>query len=160
AEAERLHGTHIATFPHPRCGCGVTASRRVVGTTLVAAVKTLLRLTLVIVVAGLGLCAVGLAVVPQLVQIFNAHDADAKDLPPLPSLAQRSLVFDDAGNQIDIFKAENREPFKLTAVPKPVINAVLAVEDESFYQHKGINAKGLLRALLANVSAGEVTQGG
>jgi penicillin-binding protein 1A len=123
-------------------------------------VKTLLRLALVIVVAGLGLCAVGLAVVPQLVQIFNAHTADAKDLPPLPSLAQRSLVFDAAGNQIDIFKAENREPFKLSAVPKPVINAVLAVEDESFYQHKGINAKGLLRALLANVSAGEVTQGG
>ncbi len=83
-----------------------------------------------------------------------------KTLPPFTELAQRSVVFDAAGNQIDIFKQENREPFKLAQVPPDVIAAVLAVEDESFYSHKGVNLKSLVRAMLVNVSAGEVSQGG
>jgi membrane peptidoglycan carboxypeptidase len=123
-------------------------------------VRTLVRLAITVLVAGLGLAAIGVAVVPQVVQIVTANHADAADLPPFNALAQRSVVYDAAGNVIDIFKAENREPFKLAQVPKPVIDAVLAVEDESFYTHKGVNLKSLVRAMLVNVSAGEVTQGG
>ena len=122
--------------------------------------KTLFRLAITVVVAGLGLAAIGVAVVPQVVQIVRANTVEAADLPPFTELARRSIVFDAAGNQIDIFKAENREPFKISQVPKDVVDAVLAVEDESFYTHKGVNAKSLVRAMLVNVSAGEVTQGG
>jgi penicillin-binding protein 1A len=123
-------------------------------------VQTLFRLVLVVIVAGLGLAAVGVAVVPQVAQIVTANHAEAADLPPFTELARRSVVFDAAGNQIDIFKQEDREPFKLSQVPPDVIAAVLAVEDESFYSHKGVNLKSLVRAMLVNVSAGEVTQGG
>jgi membrane peptidoglycan carboxypeptidase len=123
-------------------------------------VRTLARLAITVLVAGLGLAAIGVAVVPQVVQIVTANHAEAADLPQFTALAQRSVVYDAAGNVIDIFKAENREPFKLAQVPKPVIDAVLAVEDESFYIHKGVNLKSLVRAMLVNVSAGEVTQGG
>jgi penicillin-binding protein 1A len=123
-------------------------------------VRTLVRLAITVIVAGLGLAAIGVAVVPQVVQIVTANHAEAADLPQFSQLAQRSIVYDAAGNVIDIFKAENREPFKLAQVPKDVIDSVLAVEDESFYTHKGVNLKSLVRAMLVNVSAGEVTQGG
>ncbi|HKA03800.1 MAG TPA: transglycosylase domain-containing protein [Acidimicrobiales bacterium] len=122
--------------------------------------RTLARLAITVLVASIGLAAIGVAVVPQVVQIVTANHADAADLPQFTALAQRSVVYDAAGNVIDIFKAENREPFKLSQVPKPVIDAVLAVEDESFYVHKGVNLKSLVRAMLVNVSEGEVTQGG
>ena len=59
-----------------------------------------------------------------------------------------------------MFEAVNQIPIRYEQVPSGVIDAVLAVEDESFFEHKGINAKSLLRAVLANVSAGEVRQGG
>ena len=123
-------------------------------------VKTLFRLAITVVVAGLGLAAIGVAVVPQVVQIVRPTPSRPPISRRSPELARRSIVFDAAGNQIDIFKAENREPFKISQVPKDVVDAVLAVEDESFYTHKGINAKSLVRAMLVNVSAGEVTQGG
>ena len=41
-----------------------------------------------------------------------------------------------------------------------MIDTVFAVEDAEFYHHHGVNARSLIRALLANVSAGGVTQGG
>src|SRR5262249_51131079 len=123
-------------------------------------VRTLLRLVAVVIVASLGLAAVGVAAAPEVAKIFTANQASALPLPELSPLAQRSIVYDAAGNVIDVFKVENREPFTLDRVPVDVRNAVLAVEDESFYRHKGVNAKSLLRAMLANVSAGEVTQGG
>ena len=122
--------------------------------------KTLLRLVAVVVVAALGLAAVGVAAAPEVARLVTANNATALPLPELGSLAQRSLVFDAAGNVIDVFKVENREPFTIDQVPDDVRDAVLAVEDESFYRHKGVNAKSLVRAMLANVSAGEVTQGG
>jgi penicillin-binding protein 1A len=118
-------------------------------------------LVLVVVVASLGLAAIGVAMSPPIASLFTAFHGVARSLPSLAPLKQRSLVFDATGNQIGIFSAtENREPFALTAVPKDVIDAVLAVEDAGFYRHKGVDAKSLLRAMLANVSAGEVRQGG
>ena len=52
-----------------------------------------------------------------------ANTVEAADLPAFTELARRSIVFDAAGNQIDIFKAENREPFKISQVPKDVVDA-------------------------------------
>ena len=40
-----------------------------------------------------------------------------------------------------------------------MINAVLAAEDHSFYQHKGVSFVGILRAAMANISAGKAVQG-
>ena len=40
-----------------------------------------------------------------------------------------------------------------------MIDTVLAVEDAEFYHHRGVNARSLIRALLANVSAGGVDPG-
>jgi penicillin-binding protein 1A len=70
-------------------------------------------------------------------------------------------MVDVSGNIIGVFQAaENQIPIRYQQIPRGVIDALLAVEDESFFEHKGVNAKSLLRAVLANVSAGEVRQGG
>ena len=53
-----------------------------------------------------------------------------------------------------------RRPVRLTAVPPHLIKAVLAAEDHRFYDHGGVDAKAVLRALWVNVQRGEVAQGG
>ena len=62
------------------------------------------------------------------------------------------------GSVMAVLKAEeNRKPVAPRArCPQPVIDTVLAVEDAEFYDHRGVNARSLIRALLANVSAGGV----
>ncbi|HTN79636.1 MAG TPA: transglycosylase domain-containing protein, partial [Acidimicrobiales bacterium] len=121
---------------------------------------TLLRLIAVIVLAGVGAAGLLAALVPQAADLATAHEETAS-LPELNPLAQRSVMYAADGSVMAVLKAEeNRKPVALAQVPKPVIDTVLAVEDEEFYNHGGINARSLIRALLANVSAGGVTQGG
>ncbi len=52
------------------------------------------------------------------------------------------------------------EPIRLNEMPKYLPQAVIATEDRRFYSHFGIDPVGLLRATIANVSAGRVVQGG
>ncbi len=55
---------------------------------------------------------------------------------------------------------EDRVLIKLDQAPKPLVNALLAVEDRDFYDHFGISPKGILRAMWANLRAGGLVQGG
>jgi len=48
----------------------------------------------------------------------------------------------------------------LRELPLSLVHAVLAIEDRRFYEHGGVDPRGLLRAMLANVRAGGVVQGG
>src|SRR5690606_15885824 len=55
---------------------------------------------------------------------------------------------------------EDRILVKLVQVPPLLIEALLALEDKEFFQHKGISFSGVGRALYANLRAGRVVQGG
>jgi len=55
---------------------------------------------------------------------------------------------------------EEYRPIKLTDAPSVLVDAVLAAEDHRFFQHAGLDLRGLARALWANVRAGRVTEGG
>jgi penicillin-binding protein 1B len=55
---------------------------------------------------------------------------------------------------------EQRIPVELSELPDHLIQAVLAVEDQRFYQHHGLDLKRIGGALLANLKAGGITQGG
>ena len=55
---------------------------------------------------------------------------------------------------------EDRILVKLEQAPKLLLNALFSVEDRNFYEHWGVSPKSILRALLANVRAGGVVQGG
>ena len=122
--------------------------------------RTLLRLIVTMAVAAVGVTATAVAVAPQVARLVTSNHIEAPTLPDFVSLSQRSIMVDAVGNIMGVFEAVNQIPIRYEQVPAGVIDAVLAVEDESFFLHKGINAKSLLRAVLANVSAGEVRQGG
>ena len=55
---------------------------------------------------------------------------------------------------------EDRILVQLKQVPQSLIQALLATEDRDFYHHHGISVKAVLRALLANIRAGGIVQGG
>lgn len=52
------------------------------------------------------------------------------------------------------------DPVELSALPPHLPQAVLATEDRRFYQHFGIDPLGVLRALVSNLRAGAIRQGG
>jgi len=75
-------------------------------------------------------------------------------------LAQRSIIYDSAGNVIGRIGLQDREYVELDEVPKLIQDAVVAVEDETFWENAGIDVNGLIRAARENIESGEVKQGG
>ncbi len=58
---------------------------------------------------------------------------------------------------------QNREKRKIVAyddLPKHLVNAMVAIEDRRFLEHRGVDYRGLARAVWVNVTNGEITQGG
>ena len=83
-------------------------------------------------------------------------------LPPQeewPAPVQKFFV---AFNMEEIVEPMRAEPdwVKITDIPKSVRNAILAIEDHNFYEHGALSSEGILRAMLANITEGEITQGG
>jgi membrane peptidoglycan carboxypeptidase len=87
--------------------------------------------------------------------------AKAQPLGELAELSERSVVYDKDGNVLTVLRAEeNRKPVELSAVPQIVVQAILDVEDASFYEHKGFDVRSATRALFSNADAGTIKQGG
>src|SRR5437588_11687530 len=84
-------------------------------------------------------------------------------LPPPKSLApsQASHVFDANGNEIAVFREfEQNIPVKKEDIPDVLKQAVISVEDKSFYKHGGVDLRGSLRALVADLRHEQTLQGG
>jgi penicillin-binding protein 1A len=69
-------------------------------------------------------------------------------------------IFDRNGESLGDLFAEDRLIVPLEEVPRHLIDAVLATEDRSFYDHWGIQPTALLRAVFANLRSGRTSQGG
>ncbi len=69
-------------------------------------------------------------------------------------------VYDRNQQKIGEFFKERRLLFDYESMPKAVVFAFVAAEDGSFFFHKGLNYKAILRAFLANLKAGRKVQGG
>ncbi|HEY8545030.1 MAG TPA: transglycosylase domain-containing protein [Acidimicrobiales bacterium] len=120
----------------------------------------LLKLAAAIGGCAVLLCATVVAVAKPLSWMGDAGEGEVVELA-LGNLEQRSYVYAADGSTLSILRDEfNRQPIELKDIPDRVIDAILAVEDAGFWTHDGINARGLLRALGANLGAGGVTQGG
>jgi penicillin-binding protein 1A len=75
--------------------------------------------------------------------------------------AQSSKIFDSHGHLIRTLHGEqNRTDVPLRSVPMHVQNAIIAIEDQRFYQHNGVDIHAIFRALATNVTSGSVQQGG
>lgn len=78
-----------------------------------------------------------------------------------PGNAQTTKVYATGDRHIASFHAEeNREIIPLKDIPVNMQNAVIAIEDERFYHHSGIDIRGKLRALFVNISKMRVVEGG
>ncbi|MHB8174907.1 MAG: transglycosylase domain-containing protein, partial [Nitrospirota bacterium] len=87
--------------------------------------------------------------------IIFAHIGELPEVTALeqykPSATTR--IFSDDGELLAEFYTQNRIPVPLSAVPKHVIDAFLAVEDPRFYSHSGIDFTGIIRAAYADIRA-------
>jgi penicillin-binding protein 1A len=54
---------------------------------------------------------------------------------------------------------EKRDPVPLKAIPDDLKKALIATEDRKFYQHSGVDLKGILRAVISDIRAGEFVEG-
>jgi len=70
-----------------------------------------------------------------------------------------SKIYDRNGNLISELFTVKREPVTFAQLPKNLINALLAIEDDQFYFHHGINIKRVFGALIANIKSGRISQG-
>ncbi len=73
---------------------------------------------------------------------------------------QNSYVYaSDNKTLITVMFDENRSDLALSDIPVMVQHAILAAEDQKFYDHNGVDTQGIARAFIANQTAGDVQQG-
>jgi len=90
-------------------------------------------------------------------QLPKLEEEAAKAKP----LAQTSIVYSDNGTPITRLHAEvDRVLVPLQRIPKVVQDAVVAIEDERFWSHRGIDVKAIMRAAYVNARTGRIAEGG
>jgi penicillin-binding protein 1A len=111
------------------------------------------RRTIIGSVLVLALVATGCS---QLADLPKLTNKDLRFDPP-----ESSRMYDSSGNLITTFHGiQNRTVIPLRKIPKHVQRAVVAIEDERFYQHDGVDYRAIARAFVTNVRSGSIEEGG
>ncbi len=114
--------------------------------------RQVLRATLVISLAGfIGLTAIYLYLAPKLPDIEALKDVRLQ--VPLRVFSRDGLLIAEYGEM-------KRVPLRYDQFPPQLIHAVLAAEDNRFFEHPGVDYQGLIRAFIHLVQTGERGQGG
>lgn len=114
------------------------------------------RVRSLVLLAAAIVCCAGLGFV--FFAVATAPRVDVSDISPD---GYRSTVLDDQGQEILTLagEASNRVYVTLDQIPQNLQNAIIAIEDERFYQHHGIDVRGILRAFWSNLRSGSLSQG-
>ncbi|MGO3849007.1 MAG: penicillin-binding protein 1A [Pseudoalteromonas prydzensis] len=99
-----------------------------------------------------------------LITLVSLYYYVKSDIPSVQVLKDVQLqtpmqVFSKDGLLINQFGEKRRIPVTIDEIPQPLINAILATEDNRFYDHIGIDPIGILRSALVLISTGEKKQG-
>ena len=98
--------------------------------------------------------SIGLLTTVFLIAILWAFSANLPDYKFLknykPSVS--SKVYSGEGELVKDFSTEKRIFVPYNAIPKIVINSFLSAEDKNFFSHPGVDAKGVMRAVIKNIS--------
>ena len=105
-----------------------------------------------------GLFVTGVIIV-AIISVILLPTLPAIDKIVDPRLKVPMRVYTADGTLIAEFGDEKRIPVKTDGVPKHLINAILAAEDDGFYSHHGVDFLGLARAALSNFRSGKRGQG-
>ncbi len=112
--------------------------------------KRLLRFFLISLVLIIISITIGTALLAR--SVFT-HDLEF-------NFAKRSIIYDQNGNIVSYLYHENREYVPLEEIPQNLQKAVVAIEDKVFWQHKGVNFKSILRAVIVDIKERRKAQGG
>ena len=105
----------------------------------------------VLLFVGIALCIVAVGVVLGVISGI-VDDTESISLEELELLPQTSFVYDMNGNQIaSLHDEQNRIMVEYENIPKDIVNAIVAIEDERFFSHKGIDLKRTLAAIVTYV---------
>jgi penicillin-binding protein 1A len=72
---------------------------------------------------------------------------------------QTTLVYDSKDRVIAAFYREHRLPVALEEMSAPLVDAVIAAEDQRFYAHNGVDSRRIVGAMVANFRRGRIVQG-
>ncbi len=109
--------------------------------------------------AVIGAFAAAASVVGYIVVV--ASDApDIQELRPVDQGAS-SEVFASNGRRLGFIENDEvRQPVATAELPTSLKQATIAIEDQRFYKHKGVDYEGVVRAAIKNLRSGETVQGG
>jgi 1A family penicillin-binding protein len=102
----------------------------------------------------------------MVIMVGSAFAYFAKDLPTAEGIRNRAVaestkIYARDGKTIlfEIFGEERRTSIPFDQIPETVKKATVAIEDDDFYHHHGVDIRGILRAVYKNITGGQV-QGG
>ena len=129
--------------------------------------RSSIRVDIVAAVALAASLLIGIGAVPVVVaanEILDATQGGPLDRPPLPDELptgpEISKVADTEGDVIaELSGPVRRQPVPLEAIPGVVIDAVIATEDQEFYEHPGVHHPSMARAAGRNLVAGQIAEG-
>ncbi|HRX14712.1 MAG TPA: PBP1A family penicillin-binding protein [Spirochaetota bacterium] len=114
-----------------------------------------------------GKCIISLLMLGSIIGalIFGYIMSEIKNFTGISNIKQFQLsvptrLYDVNGELIAELFMEKRELVGFDEIPQTLINALLATEDQAFYNHFGINFGAIIRAMIKNIQAGEIVQGG
>ncbi|RUS47882.1 transglycosylase domain-containing protein [Cohnella sp. AR92] len=88
--------------------------------------------------------------------LVEAQDIDRLK-EPLPAA---SIIYDRDGEEASRLSLNTIEEVEYADIPEPMVQAIVAVEDKRFFEHDGMDVRGIVRAFATNLSAGGTVQGG
>ncbi len=107
------------------------------------------KISVLLLVLGTGLA----------VFLFYAGWAATFDMKKVGEMPERNTVYDIDGQIYSRLAGANRLRVSMDEIAPPFVEALLAREDTRFYQHKGIDWRGILRALVRDVLSGSTKEG-
>src|SRR5213595_2342776 len=107
------------------------------------------KITLVVLIAGVGLALL----------LFYGALAASFDMKKVGAMPERNTVFDVDGKIYSRLAGSNRLRVSLDEISPLFIDALLAREDTRFYQHPGVDWRGILRALVRDILSGSAKEG-
>ena len=112
-----------------------------------------------ILVTVIGLAIASLALVGYVVGIAaSAPSLDSLTPNPKGSL---SVVYANDGSRLGFIQSDElRTPIPAQDMPQSLKDATVAIEDQRFYKHKGVDFEGVIRAALKNIESKKAVQGG
>ena len=122
---------------------------------------TVLKLILIVILVFLGIATIfaGLAGGAILEVMKTAPEIDANIIKY--EMSQNSIIVDEDGNEVDsIATSEYREIIDYDRIPDDLRNAFVAVEDERFYKHPGLDPQSIIGSAIENFKAGGIVRGG